>query len=516
MRIKDIKNLTTTRRSILIFICTIFIHIQCALPFSNKENSQDQVLQDLLGLYLLSLAFCTNGLWARNVTTNRTECIPATKVITSQHANIYVENGLNLKLDINLIANDFDTKIHPLLTSIFGQPSDINQDGRIDIFILDIRDGAQVNGPFVAGFFDPNDLANGVSSSNNRREILYMDGKELVSLIGRDPNAFESTVAHEYQHLIRFPRTQLVGITDDIWINEGTSEVASDLGGFGPQSSRIRCFHGATDSPCSGGGNGVSLLEWSTNPSNDSSYILKQYAYAYAFMRYLYDNAGTSQESKRNFFFSNVNGNNSNIRGNNILNLMQLFREANSFDTNIGSSDSEAFLRILNSFWLQMIPGSTNNPVVRSGNPSTNINLTSLVTSYPLSSTLTTASANTFPIQSDIPSRIAASAGVRVANAVNVDATVQAITGSDKITSISNPSSHTLLFSESNARIFLQRDAQGTNSNSPNEFIGSSKLGGRWNSWSRDFVKDHASSFQKGNPSSINPIPVCGHPFLAE
>lgn len=516
MRIKETKNGTAIRRTSLVFICSIFIHFQCGLSLSNKENSQDKVLQDLFGLYLLNSLNCTNGLWARNVSTNRPECIPATKVITSQFANIYIENSLNLKLDLNLLASDFDTKIHPALTSTFGQPSDMNGDGRIDIFILDIRDGARPNGPFVAGFFDPSDLATGVSSSNNRREILYMDGKELIALLTRDPSAFESTVAHEYQHLIRYPRIQASGGSDDIWINEGTSEVASDIGGFFPQTSRIRCFQGSIDSPCGGGGNGVSLLEWSSNPTNDSSYILKQYSYAYVFTRYLYDTAGASSESKRLFFFNSVNGNSSRIRGNTILNLMQLYRESNSMDANLGSSNAEAFLRMLNSFWLQMIPGSTSNPIVRSGSPSTNLDLATLVANYPLSSTLTSANSSVFPILSDIPNRVAASAGVRVANSIDVNSTVQAISASNKITSITNPSSRTLLFAEANANISLQRGLESSESPPENTFVGSGKLGGKWNTWSKDFEKDHESGFSKGSEPLPKPLPVCGHPFLME
>ena len=149
MKIVNTKILTRLSRKFLFVFCAIFIHFQCGLPFSKKENSQDQILQDFFLLYLLGSAFCTNGLWARNVSTNRIECIPATKVVSGQNANIYLENALNVKIDLNLLIKNFDTKIHPAIINTFGSPSDINQDNRIDIFILDIRDGAKTNGPFV-------------------------------------------------------------------------------------------------------------------------------------------------------------------------------------------------------------------------------------------------------------------------------------------------------------------------------------------------------------------------------
>jgi hypothetical protein len=185
-------------------------------------------------------------------------------------------------------------------------------------------------------------------------------------------------------------------------------------------------------------------------------------------------------------------------------------------DANIGSSNAEAFLRMLNSFWLQMIPGSTSNPIVRSGSPSTNLDLATLVANYPLSSTLTSANSSVFPILSDIPNRVAASAGVRVANSIDVNSTVQAISASNKITSITNPSSRTLLFAEANANISLQRGLESSESPPENTFVGSGKLGGKWNTWSKDFEKDHESGFSKGSEPLPKPLPVCGHPFLME
>lgn len=435
---------------------TLF-HSQCSMPFSKKENSDKELLLNLLGLYAINLANCSNGIWARNIETNQPNCIPATQVAIGKYTNIYKEDGLSVKMDFAKLANDFDSKIYPALINTFGTPSDINQDGKIDIFILDIRDGATVNAPFVAGFFDPNDLSssNGNSNTSNNREIIYMDGKELLGILYKDPNAFESTVAHEFQHLIRYPKMQKIGVFDDVWINEGTSEVASDLAGYGTQSSRIACFHGSSLSPCNQGGNGVSLLDWTTGSSGDSSYVLKQYSYAYLFMRYVYENAGLTSNDKKLFLHNSVNGNSSGIRGNQILGLMQLFRDSNSNDPILGGSNQESFQLVLNSFWLQLVSGSNANPIIRSGNPSSNLDLSPVATKYPMPSDMIAQNPNPFPILGDIPATLRASAGARVSNAINVNATVSSISTSDRITSISHPSTYILLYGDSNRRSSL-------------------------------------------------------------
>jgi hypothetical protein len=481
------------------------------MPFSKKEKSEKELFLNLLGLYALNMGNCANGIWARNIETNQPNCIPATQVAVGKYTNIYKEDGLSVKMDFAKLANEFDTNIYPSLSATFGLPSDINQDGKIDIFILDIRDGATANAPFVAGFFDPNDLpsSTGGSSRSNNREIIYMDGKELLGILYKDPKAFESTVAHEFQHLIRYPKMQKVGFFDDVWINEGTSEVASDLAGYGSQTSRISCFHGSAQSPCNQGGNGVSLLDWTTGSSGDSSYVLKQYSYAYLFVRYLYENAGLSENTKKSFFYNTVNGNNSGIRGDQVLGMIQLFRDSNSNDPILGGSNQEAFQLLLNSFWVQMVSGSTANPIIRSGNPSSNLDLSPLATKYPIPSDMVAQNPNPFPILSDIPSTVRASAGVRVSNAINVNATVSAITTSDRITSISNPSTYILLYGESNRRSSLIKSLLNDNIDSQVSLKGSSNLGGKWKSWNQTFIKD-------GSMIHNHPLPICGHPFLKE
>lgn len=312
------------------------------------------------------------------------------------------------------VQSEWDKKIFPRLSKTFGSPSDINGDGKVDILVLDIRDGARPNGPFVAGFFDPIDLNPDLPGSflrSNEREVLYMDGRELVQILGRDPLAFLSTLAHEFQHLIRYPRMLNRGFLDEIWINEGTSEVASDLAGFGPQQSRLDCLAGALDSPCAGGGNGVSLQNWFTNPENESSYILKQYSYAYAYMNYLYENSGITRAERNRFFFESVNGRpNSGSIGSNTGSLVDLFEETTRGGPN-GLLPSETELnhtKLLNIFWLLWLEASSEDidrsGMIRANPPGSpeNFDLTGFLDNYSLPGNWSMTYSE-FPIRNSIP-----------------------------------------------------------------------------------------------------------------
>lgn len=69
--------------------------------------------------------------------------------------------------------------------------------------------------------------------------MLYLD----IVQAKKDINTFMSTLAHEYQHLLHFTQDMKTGNKlEEKWVNEGLSEVASDITGYGPQSDRLRVF----------------------------------------------------------------------------------------------------------------------------------------------------------------------------------------------------------------------------------------------------------------------------------
>ncbi|WP_232369252.1 peptidase MA family protein [Leptospira abararensis] len=362
------------------------------IPFNPQTEKNDDLVL-LLGTYALIGANCVNGadLWARDLITQASVCVPVDLVSSGTNVEVYKERSLSVNYDLVKFARDFDTITYPALIATFGTPSDIDGDGKVKILVMDIRDGATANSAYVAGYFDPmnyfpDNLFSRVRS--NYAEVLYLDGKELIAAINHDPNAFASTAAHEFQHLLRYPRMRAANQNDELWINEGTSEVASDIAGYGPQISRMDCYSGVNDSRCADGINGVSLLNWDSSGSD----ILKQYSYAYVFMRYLYDISGTTDTQRQNFFRETVIGA-SGTRANSTGNLINVFKTSANFDsTALGSQNSDVFFRLFALLSAQSF-GITNltsvEQVNSDGAGSTTVNLSAALVKYPLSTSLT-------------------------------------------------------------------------------------------------------------------------------
>lgn len=160
-------------------------------------------------------------------------------------------------------------------TSYFGDLPDVDNDGILDILLLDIEDGFESTGSYVAGFFDPVDLTD--HEFSNQRDLIYVDlyptfyYKSKINLEGG-----VSTLAHEMQHLIHAgyettPRQYT-------FINEGLSEFAEVLNGFSPRSPQA--YFSNTHR---------SLLSWDyTDPIPD-------YARASLFFTYLFEQIGVEK-----------------------------------------------------------------------------------------------------------------------------------------------------------------------------------------------------------------------------
>jgi hypothetical protein len=371
------------------------LFLTTTLSQCNQLNSQFGKNDDLLlllGAYTLFGANCVTGtdLWARDLRTQNSVCVPVELVSSGNYVEVYKEKSLVTSFNLVQFASDFDTITYPRLVDTFGVPSDVDGDGKIKILVMDIKDGATSNSAYVAGYFDPiNYLPDNflLRVRSNFAEVLYLDGRELIAATNRDPYAFDSTAAHEFQHLLRFPKMYETNQSDELWINEGTSEVASDIAGFGPQTSRLDCYSGVNDSRCDDGINGVSLLDW----NNNSAEVLKQYSFAYVFMRYLYDISGTNETEKKQFFRNTVVGS-GGTRANSTGNLMQIFKSSANFDaTNLTSNNSDVFFRLFTLLTAQSF-GINNfssvQQVSADGQAPNTIDLTGAFVKYPLPSSL--------------------------------------------------------------------------------------------------------------------------------
>ncbi len=154
--------------------------------------------------------------------------------------------------DYAKFSTEFDTLINPLDVQNFGQPSDIDHNGKVLILftkeVNKLTPKVNPDGGVIGGFFFERDLF--PTTDNN---TIGLQGcptsnfAEMFYVLAPDQNAVFSgarlpadvlaqtpgTLAHEYQHLINAGRRLYVntfqGFFEDTWLNEGLSHIAEEL-----------------------------------------------------------------------------------------------------------------------------------------------------------------------------------------------------------------------------------------------------------------------------------------------
>ncbi|MGH7524008.1 MAG: hypothetical protein ACREK8_06855 [Gemmatimonadales bacterium] len=154
--------------------------------------------------------------------------------------------------DIQQLGALFDDYLYPTDTTAFGRESDINNDQHIAILLTPAVNNLTTdcsNGRII-GFTFSNDLLPGAAGSN-RREMFYTittsaptakcKGVSRASALA----ALPPTLIHEMQHMISFNQHVLLrfGRDQDVWLNEGLSHFAEELGWRTvPSSQCTDCF----------------------------------------------------------------------------------------------------------------------------------------------------------------------------------------------------------------------------------------------------------------------------------
>ena len=147
--------------------------------------------------------------------------VTATVRAITDHAYFFVQDGSSYNDSaLQQIAADFEGEIWPKTTAAFGEPwtPGVDGDPRITILHANLR-GA---GGYVSG---ADSFPRDVAPASNEREMLYIE-RDILSSPGA---AYNDLVAHELQHLIHANADD----GEDSWVNEGLSQVASQLVGGG-------------------------------------------------------------------------------------------------------------------------------------------------------------------------------------------------------------------------------------------------------------------------------------------
>ncbi len=190
--------------------------------------------------------------------------VTATVRAITDHAYFFVQDGTSYDDSaLQQITADFESEIWPKVTAAFGQPwtPGVDGDPRITILHANLR-GA---GGYASG---ADSFPRAVAPTSNEREMLYIDRGVLSS-----PGvAYNELVAHELQHLIHAHADD----GEDSWVNEGLSQVASQLVGGG--QVWIPQFLAQPD---------LQLDHWPT-----AGYTVPNYAASELFFAYLLDHYG--------------------------------------------------------------------------------------------------------------------------------------------------------------------------------------------------------------------------------
>jgi len=145
------------------------------------------------------------------------------KYITS-HAYWWVEDGFNTNPDdLQRSAERFERETYLTNRAFFGSEWSPGIDGDVHAYIL------MGNIPGVAGYY-------AAANSYSKMAELYSNEHEMffINLNAIQPgnSNFDAVLAHEFQHMIHWNQDR----NEDTWVNEGLSELAAFINGYGPSS----------------------------------------------------------------------------------------------------------------------------------------------------------------------------------------------------------------------------------------------------------------------------------------
>jgi hypothetical protein len=178
--------------------------------------------------------------------TGRIEAIGAKSIVVADTGN---PAGGFTSAQFAQVAARFDTLVYPVDVANFGEPSDIDGNGRVILFFTrTVNEMTEPNAPsYVGGFYFSRDLFPATKSATLDACAGSNEG-ELFYLLAPDPNGevnhnirrtgfvdsvTASVVAHEFQHLINASRRLYVNTAatdfETVWLNEGLSHIAEEL-----------------------------------------------------------------------------------------------------------------------------------------------------------------------------------------------------------------------------------------------------------------------------------------------
>jgi hypothetical protein len=179
-------------------------------------------------------------------TTQTEYSIAATCKGTGEHCYVFVADDVwGTLVDSNAVLaviSSFDNQtpansnkgIYQTDIDTFGDPPDMDNDPRIIILILDIKDNYTGSGGYLAGYFSGR---NELRPSGEAAEIYFMDAYPVNLQTAYGLNIALETTAHEFQHMINWNYHK--NTPELTFVNEGLSMVAEIVNGYGASMQNL-------------------------------------------------------------------------------------------------------------------------------------------------------------------------------------------------------------------------------------------------------------------------------------
>ncbi len=162
----------------------------------------------------------TRAWYGDNLVTNSRYQVPSTCRAVGTNSYIFVEDaswtaGKVTQAAVDSMVTYFNQRtpanpsvgIYGADVAAFGNPPDVDADPRVIILLLDIQDGFTGSGGFVTGYFYSfNEVPASTPgySTSNQAEIFFIDCDPLDLTSAGGLTEGNSTLAHEFQHMIHF------------------------------------------------------------------------------------------------------------------------------------------------------------------------------------------------------------------------------------------------------------------------------------------------------------------------
>jgi hypothetical protein len=153
------------------------------------------------------------------------QTVSATVVAINNRAVAFVQNDLRPH-QANISTAQIQTFIdqfqqdYPLVVGTFGNPSDVDGDGKVAFLFTHLVDDLGGGGFYCSTSVLPQDFG----GNGNLTDMMFISPTSTLSF-------YRPLLMHEFQHLINFTQHVLVrsGTAEESWLNEGLSHLSEDL-----------------------------------------------------------------------------------------------------------------------------------------------------------------------------------------------------------------------------------------------------------------------------------------------